>query len=695
LLLTKKLTVDSRNGDCNYFYKLVGYFLVMDKAEANKRITELWKLIEYHNYRYYVLSQPEISDFEYDLLMNELITLEKKFPELLDENSPSQRVGSDTNREFEQKAHRYPMLSLGNTYSEEEISDFDLRIRKAIGNNFEYVTELKFDGVAISLTYQNGRLIQALTRGDGEKGDVVTENARTIRSIPLVLNGDYPDDLEVRGEIFYPKKGFEQLNKQRIENGEQPFANPRNAASGTLKMQNSSLVAKRPLDCYLYHLLGDPLPFNSHFENLKKAREWGFKVPDQIKKARNIGDVMDYIGHWKDKRKELPFEIDGIVIKVNSYADQVKLGFTAKSPRWAIAYKYPAEQVSTMLLTVDYQVGRTGAITPVANLEPVHLAGTTVKRASLHNADQIALLDLHLGDTVYVEKGGEIIPKIVGVMTDMRHPGAVPVTFPKNCPECGTPLVRQEGEAAHYCPNDSGCPPQIKGRIVHFISRRAMDIGAAEATIDLLFKNGLVKDISDLYQLTVDQVIGLERFAEKSARNLIDSIAASREVPFERVLYALGIRHIGETVAKKLARHFRSIDRLAGASFEELTDAEEVGEIIACSIIHFFEQPANVEVISKLKEAGLQFSLPDDQSRSVSTRLEDKIFVISGTFQRHSRDELKQLIEKHGGKNAGSVSSRTDYLLAGENIGPAKLDKAKKLGIAIISEQEFMDMIGK
>ena len=668
----------------------------MNKNEATKRIKELREVIEHHNYQYYVLSRPEISDFEYDLLINELITLEKKFPELADENSPTRRVGSDISRDFEQMLHRYPMLSLANTYSEEDIRDFDVRVRKVIDDDFEYVTELKFDGVAISLNYENGRLRQALTRGDGEKGDVVTENVRTIKSIPLVLHGkNYPDSFEIRGEIFYPKKGFEQLNSQRIENGEEPFANPRNAASGTLKMQNSALVAKRPLDCYLYNMLGDGLPYSSHYENLQKAKEWGFKIPDQIQKARHVEDIMEFISSWEEKRKELPFQIDGIVIKVNSYAHQERLGLTAKSPRWAIAFKYPAEQAFTKLLSVDYQVGRTGAVTPVANLEPVLLAGTTVKRASLHNADQIALLDLHLGDTVYVEKGGEIIPKIVGANTEKRPPGAKPVTFPAICPECGTPLTRQEGEAAHYCPNDSGCPPQIKGRIVHFISRRAMDIGAAEATIDLLYNNGLVDDISDLYSLTVDQVIGLERFAEKSAQNLVNSIEASREVPFERVLYALGLRHVGETVAKKLARHFKSIDNLAGASFEELTAAEEVGDIIAQSIIHFFEQPANVEVIRKLKAAGVQFNIPDRQEKTISTQLEGKTFVISGTFEFHSRDELKQLIELHGGKNAGSVSSNTDYLLAGEKTGPAKLNKATDLGTAIISEQEFMKMIGE
>jgi len=668
----------------------------MNKRDANNRIIELRKLIEHHNYQYYVVSKPEISDFEYDLLINELLTLEKKFPGLLDENSPSQRVGSDINKEFEQKSHRYPMLSLSNTYSAEEIGDFDQRVRKVIGDEFEYVAELKFDGVAISLTYENGRLKQALTRGDGEKGDVVTDNVRTIRSIPLILHGDDPpDDFEIRGEIFYPKAGFEQLNRQRFEEGEEPFANPRNAASGTLKMQNSALVAKRPLECYLYHMLGNQLPFGSHFENLQKAREWGFMIPEQIRKAKSVDDLIEYIGYWEERRKDLPFEIDGIVIKINKYAEQEELGFTAKSSRWAIAYKYPAEQVSTLLLSVDYQVGRTGAVTPVANLEPVHLAGTTVKRASLHNADHIALLDLHLGDSVYVEKGGEIIPKIVGVITNKRKPGAELVTFPDKCPECCTGLTRQEGEAAHYCPNDSGCPPQIKGRIVHFISRKAMDIGAAEATIDLLFKNGLVKDISDLYLLTKEQVVGLERFAEKSAQNLIESIEASKEVPFGRVLYALGLRHIGETVAKKLARHFRSIDNLAGASFEELNEADEVGDIIAQSIIHFFEQPANVEVINKLKEAGLQFTLSSDNTQTISTLLENKTFVISGTFKQQSREELKQIIEQHGGKNAGSVSSKTDYLLAGENMGPVKLDKARKLEIEIISEQEFMDMISK
>jgi DNA ligase (NAD+) len=668
----------------------------MNRTDAGKRIEELRKLIEYHNNLYYVLSKPEVSDFEYDMLLNELITLEKKFPEFSDENSPTRRVGSDINRDFIQMEHRYPMLSLGNTYSREELVDFDKRIKKTIGDDFEYVAEIKYDGVAISLAYENGKLRHALTRGDGEKGDLVTDNVRTIRSIPLHLQGkDWPSEFEIRGEIIIPRKQFEKMNEQRIAAGEEPFANPRNAASGTLKIQNSSLVAKRPLDCFLYHILGSGLPFASHYENLVKAREWGFKVPDYLKKVRGIDGLMEYISFWDNERKKLPFDIDGVVIKVNSYKYQQLLGFTAKSPRWAIAYKFQAEQAITKLISIDLQVGRTGAITPVANLEPVFLAGTTVKRASLHNADQIEMLDIRIGDSVYVEKGGEIIPKITGVDHSLRPPDTIPFRFPPNCPDCGTSLIRNEGEAAHYCPNEFGCPTQIKGRIEHFISRKAMDIGAAEATIDLFYRKGLIKDVADLYSLTFDHLVHLERFAEKSAKNLIKSINDSKTVPFDRVLYALGIRYIGETVAKKLARHFGSLDKLSSASMEELLTVEEVGERIAGSITDYFKNPVHLDIIERLKKAGLKFSMSEKETRLESDSLKGLTFVISGTFSEHSRDEVKDLIIRHEGKNASSVSSATNYLLAGDNAGPAKLEKARSLKIPVISEKDFMEMIKK
>jgi DNA ligase (NAD+) len=666
----------------------------MNKLEPQQRIEELRRQIEHHNYQYYVLSKPEISDFEYDLLMNELITLEKKYPEFADENSPSMRVGSDISREFIQMDHRFPMLSLNNTYSEEELKDFDVRIRKIIGNNFEYAAELKYDGVAISLTYENGRMTRALTRGDGERGDLVTDNVKTIRSIPLILQGsDWPPDFDIRGEIFIPRDGFERLNQQRITKGEEPFANPRNAAAGTLKIQNSSIVAKRPLDCFFYHILGDGLPCNSHYENLVKAREWGFKIPEHLNKVDGIKNLMEFINFWEIERKKLPFNIDGVVVKVNAYQQQRQLGFTAKSPRWAIAYKYSAEQAITRLLSIDFQVGRTGAVTPVANLEPVLLAGTTVKRASLHNADQIKLLDVRPGDTVFVEKGGEIIPKIVAVDYSKRPADSVPFIFIEECPECHSALIRREGEAAHYCPNESGCPPQIKGRIEHFISRNAMDIGAAEATIDLLYNKGLINNIADLYALSENQIIQLERFAEKSAKNLIESIHSSKNIPFERVLFGLGIRHVGVTVAKKLARHFRNLENLIQASFEELLEIDEIGDRIAESIISYFQNPQNIEIINRLKDAGLQFSISESTEATRSEKLKNLTIVISGTFQNHSRDELKELITLHGGKNTGSVTSSTNYLLAGENAGPAKLEKARKLNIPILSESDFIDMI--
>jgi DNA ligase (NAD+) len=668
-------------------------FLSMDTSQARERIEKLRETIEHHNHRYYVLSEPEISDFEYDALMNELIALESKYPELKDENSPSMRVGSDLNKEFEQAEHVYMMLSLSNTYSEEEIREFDQRVRKALREDFEYTAELKYDGVAIGLSYENGRLVRAVTRGDGVRGDVVTGNVRTIRSVPLVLIGTgYPSSFEVRGEILMTHEGFRQLNEKRRASDEEPFANPRNATSGTLKLQNSALVAQRPLDCLIYNVMGGDLPYDSHYENLMEARKWGFKIPPYIRKIHDLGDLFGYLHHWETARKDLPFDIDGIVIKVNNYEQQSILGFTAKSPRWAIAYKYKAEQAVSKLLSVDFQVGRTGAVTPVANLEPVLLAGTTVKRASLHNADQIMMLDIRIGDEVYVEKGGEIIPKITGVIPESRKPGSESFRFIRNCPECGTGLVRREGEAAHYCPNEYGCPPQIKGKIEHFISRRAMDIGAAEATIDQLFREGLIRDAGDLYSLTREQIVKLERFGEKSASNLIRSIQDSLEVPFDRVLFALGIRFVGETVARKLAMHFRSLDNLKKATYEELISAEEVGEKIARSILGYFEDPNIRVLLSKLQKAGLQFSM-EDQTEPEGNKLAGLVFVISGTFEKHSRDELKALIEQNGGKYAGSVSSRTDYLLGGDGIGPAKMKKVEELGIPVITEDEFLKMM--
>lgn len=660
---------------------------------TRERIAFLSRQIEHHNYLYYILARPEITDFEYDMMLNELIALEKQYPALADENSPARRVGSDLNKEFRQVEHRYPMLSLSNTYSEEELRDFNNRLIKAIGTGFEYVAELKYDGVAIGLTYEEGALKQAVTRGDGTRGDIVTDNVRTIRSVPLILRGqDYPGLFEIRGEILMPREGFNKLNREREQAGEEVFANPRNAAAGTIKMQNSSLVARRPLDCFFYHLPGEILPHRTHYDNLMKAREWGFKISGHIKKLSRFDELLEYIEHWDQARFQLPFDIDGIVIKVNSIDQQNELGFTAKSPRWAIAYKFKAEQASTKLVSVDFQVGRTGAVTPVANLEPVQLAGTTVKRATLHNADQIEMLDLRIGDTVFVEKGGEIIPKIVGADPLMRPKESVKLIFPEFCPECHSRLVRPAGEAAHYCPNETGCPPQIKGRILHFISRRAMDIGAAEATIDQLYKAGLVHNSADMYSLTKEQLLGLERFGEKSASNLLDSINASRDVPFDRVLYALGIRFVGETVAKLFAREFHSLENLQNASTDELTAVMDIGDRIASSIRDFFMQDENLDIIRRLGDAGLRLA---EAQTTVSgpQPLKGLTFVISGTFRNHTREEMKYLIEKHGGKNAGAVSPGTDYLIAGENAGPAKLEKVHKLNIPVLTEDEFMKLI--
>ena len=674
------------------FFKTIDY---MNKEQIKVRIYHLRDLIEHHNYQYYVLAQPEISDFEYDHLLKELVELENNNPEFFDESSPSQRVGNDINKEFEQVVHKYPMLSLGNSYSKEEIIDFESRIRKILPDaDIEYICELKYDGVAIGISYKNGILERAVTRGDGVQGDDVTNNVKTIKSIPLKLrNSGFPEEFEIRGEILLPHKSFDKINSEREERGEQPFANPRNAAAGTLKLQKSSEVAKRPLDCYLYFVLGENLPFHSHYENLTEAKKWGFKIPEHIKKCKSIDEIFDYINYWDFERKNLPFDIDGVVIKVNSYKQQEQLGFTAKSPRWAIAYKFKAEQAKTRLLSIDYQVGRTGAITPVANLEPVLLAGTTVKRASLHNFDQIQLLDIRLNDYVFVEKGGEIIPKIVGVDKGMRNTESREIEFIKNCPECNTELIRIEGEAKHYCPNETGCPPQIKGRIEHFISRKAMNINAAEATVDVLVDKGLIKNSADLYYLTKENILTLERFAEKSATNLIESIEESKKTPFYKVLFALGIRYVGETVAKTLANEFKSLDAIKNASFEDLISVNEIGERIASSIIEFFNNEKNIEIIKKLENAGVQLKMDEQIKNSVNNKLNGQTFVISGTFEKHSRDELKDLIEKYGGKNTGSISAKTNFLLAGENIGPSKLEKVKKLKIPIINEDDFIKMI--
>ena len=664
--------------------------------DVKERIDQLRAELHRHNYNYYVLNAPEISDKEFDDLMRELQDLETAHPEYMDENSPTQRVGSDLNKNFTQVEHRYPMLSLGNTYSESEVADFYERVRRGLeGEDFEICCELKYDGTSISLTYEDGRLVQAVTRGDGVRGDVVTDNVKTIRTIPLVLHGDYPPLFEIRGEILMPWESFEALNREREAREEPLFANPRNAASGTLKSQNSSVVAARRLDAYLYYLLGEDLPGDGHYENLQVARTWGFKISEHMRKARTLQDIYDYISYWDTERKNLPVATDGIVLKVNSLRQQRALGYTAKSPRWAIAYKFQAERARTRLNEVTYQVGRTGAVTPVANLDPVQLSGTVVRRASLHNADIIEGLDLHLGDMVYVEKGGEIIPKITGVDTEARDASlGEKVSFITRCPECGTPLVRYEGEAAHYCPNETACPPQIKGKIEHFISRRAMNIdGLGPETVDLFYQQGLIRDVSGLFSLRVEDIQGLERMGRKTAENIVSGIAASRAVPFERVLFALGIRFVGETVAKKLARAFGSIDALRRADMQALTAIDDVGERIAQSIIAYFADPQNRALVERLEAAGLQFSRTDEELAGQTDRLAGQAIVISGVFARHSRDEYKALIEKHGGKNTGSISAKTSFILAGDNMGPAKLEKARKLGVRIVDEDEFLRMI--
>ena len=662
---------------------------------VKEQIEALRSELEQHNYNYYVLSAPTISDKEFDEKMKELQDLEAAHPEYYDPNSPIQRVGSDLSKEFEQVQHRYPMLSLGNTYSEEEVRDFYERTERSLNEPFEIVAELKYDGTSISLWYEKGRLVRAVTRGDGSKGDDVTANVKTIRSVPLRLRGnDYPEEVEIRGEILLPWAEFDRLNKEREEQEEPLFANPRNAASGTLKQQNPAIVAARKLDAYLYYVLGEHLPADTHYGNLEAARRWGLKIPDVIKVCHNLQDIFDYIHYWDTERKNLPVATDGIVLKVNSLRQQKNLGFTAKSPRWAIAYKFQAERAETRLNSVSFQVGRTGAVTPVANLEPVLLAGTVVKRASLHNADIIDGLDLHIGDQVYVEKGGEIIPKIVGVNTEARTMMiGEKVRFITRCPECKTPLVRPEGEAAHYYPNDSGCPPQIKGRIEHFVTRKAMNINIGPETVEDLFNVGLVKNIADLYDLRITDLLTLERWAEKSARNLMNSLRESKAVPFERVLYALGIRYVGETVAKRLASSFHSIDRLMEASFEQLVDVDEIGDRIAQSVVAYFSDVENRQIVERLRAHGLQMEVSEEVLANRSERLKGLTFVISGTFTQHSRDEYKAMIEQHGGKNTGSVSGKTSYILAGENMGPAKLEKAAKLGVRIIREDEFLKMI--
>ena len=662
---------------------------------VKEKIDQLRADLHRHNYNYYVLNAPEISDKEFDDRMRELQELEKEHPEYQDDNSPTMRVGSDLNKNFTQVAHKYPMLSLGNTYSESEVTDFYDRVKKALNGDFEICCELKYDGTSISLTYENGKLVRAVTRGDGEKGDDVTDNVKTIRTIPLVLHGSYPELFEIRGEILMPWEVFEELNLEKEAREEPLFANPRNAASGTLKLQNSAIVASRKLDAYLYYLLGEELPCDGHYENLQAAAGWGFKTSEHMKKAHSLEEVFEYIRYWDTERKNLPVATDGIVLKVNSMRQQKNLGFTAKSPRWAIAYKFQAERALTRLNKVTYQVGRTGAVTPVANLDPVQLSGTIVKRASLHNADIIEGLDLHIGDMVYVEKGGEIIPKITGVDKDARSMLiGEKVKFITHCPECGSKLIRYEGEAAHYCPNETSCPPQIKGKIEHFISRKAMNIdGLGPETVDMFYRLGLIKNTADLYQLTADDIKNLDRMGEKSAENIIKGIEASKEVPFERVLFALGIRFVGETVAKKIAKSFNDIDELENANLEKLINIDEIGEKIAQSILTYFANPLNRELIERLKSTGLQLYRREEDLSGYTDKLAGQSIVISGVFTHHSRDEYKELIEKNGGKNVGSISAKTSFILAGENMGPTKLEKAHKLGIKLMSEDEFLTLI--
>lgn len=664
-------------------------------TDERQRILQLRKELHEHNYKYYVLNQPEISDQEFDFMMKELQELEARHEDMFDPNSPTQRVGSDINQEFTQVTHKYPMLSLANTYSQEEVADFYNSVKKGLnGEDFEICCELKYDGLSISLTYEDGKLVRGVTRGDGVHGDDVTVNVKTIRSIPLVLkDGDWPKEFEIRGEILMPWNVFERLNQEREAAEEPLFANPRNAASGTLKSQNSALVASRNLDAYLYYLLGDELPGDGHYENLEKAREWGFKISEGMRKVKTLQEIYDFIDHWDTERKNLPVATDGIVLKVNSLRQQRALGYTAKNPRWAIAYKFKAERACTRLNEVTFQVGRTGAVTPVANMEPVQLAGTTVRRATLNNEDFIRSLDLHIGDYVYVEKGGEIIPKIVGVDIEQRPIIAQPVTFITHCPECGAKLVRYEGEAAYYCPNDAGCPPQIKGRIEHFISRKAMNIDSiGPETVDDFYRHGLVRNVADLYDIEVQHING-DGSRQKSAEKIVNGIEASKQVPFERVVFALGIRFVGETTARLLARHFKTIDALAAASLQDLLEVEGVGEVIAKSVMTYFRNPVTMQIVERLRGYGLQMALSEEQMSSATDKLAGKSIVISGVFAHHSRDEYKQMIEQNGGKNVGSISGKTSFILAGENMGPAKLQKAEKLGIQIVDEETFLKMI--
>jgi DNA ligase (NAD+) len=660
-----------------------------------KHILDLREELNQHNHNYYVLDTPTISDYEFDQKLKQLQELEQQHPECFDANSPTQRVGGTITKNFNTVVHDYRMYSLDNSYSKEDLLDWENRIQKVLGNvPLEYTCELKYDGASISITYEKGKLLRAVTRGDGIQGDDVTNNIKTIKSIPLQLNGDYPDRFDIRGEIILPYEGFERMNQELIDIGETPYSNPRNTASGSLKLQDSSEVAKRPLECLLYFVVGNNLPIATQMEGLERARAWGFKAPKETRLAQSIEEVFEFIAYWDEHRHDLPYETDGVVVKVNRFQYQDELGYTAKSPRWAMAYKFKAEQVSTQLNSISYQVGRTGSITPVANLEPVQLAGTVVKRASLHNADQIEKLDIRIGDTVFVEKGGEIIPKIIGVDLAQRTTGTLPTVYITHCPECHTELVRTEGEANHYCPNFYGCPPQIIGRIQHFISRKAMDIeGLGGETVALLYANGLVKDYADLYELTVDQLLPLERMAQKSAENLVNGVLKSKEVPFERVLYAIGIRYVGETVAKKLAKHYKSITALRNASLMDLVLVDEIGDKIAQSVLEFFENPENGIVIERLQNFGLQLELVEKFNPNATTKLEGKTFVVSGVFELFSRDDLKKAIEDNGGKVGSSISAKTDFVIAGANMGPAKLEKANQLKVPIITETDFKEML--
>lgn len=665
--------------------------------QAKQQIDALTAELRQHNYNYYVLAQPTISDFDFDKKLEQLAALEKQYPEFIESDSPTQVVGGEITKEFKTVRHRWPMLSLGNTYNEQELLDFDNRIRKAIGDNFQYVCELKFDGLSMSITYEQGKLVRAVTRGNGVEGDEVTTNVRTIHSIPKKLGeGSYPDLFEIRGEVFMHRKAFERLNDERIENGEVPYANPRNFASGTMKLQDSGEVAKRPLDCFLYFLYTEKQLFKTHWESLQAAKNWGFHVSEHSRLCDNITEVLAFINYWEERRFDLSFDIDGIVIKVNNYNQQQELGFTAKVPRWAISYKYKAEQVETVLESVVYNVGRTGAVTPVANLKPVQLAGTTVKRATLHNANQILLLDLHEGDSVYVEKGGEIIPKIISVNPAKRKPDALAIEYVTHCPACGTLLERKEGEAAFYCPNDEGCPPQIVSKMQHFVGRKAMNIdGLGDETIETLYQKGYIKHISDIYELHAkyDELKTMDRFGEKSITNMLDGIEKSKQMPFEKVLFGLGIRYIGETVAKKLVAYFKTIEKLMAASFEELTAIDEIGGRIAQSLIEYFEGEKHREEIAKLQSQGLQFITEEKEVTLQSDKLSGKSFIISGVFEKYSRDDLKDIIEQNGGKILSSISAKLNYLVAGDNMGPAKLEKANKLNIPIISDEELLGMI--